>query len=180
MVMTNDQFEEFAWGLANSKHPFLWIVRPDIVMGSSGVLSEEYYREIEDQGSIVSWCKQEEVLSHRSIGAFLTHGGWNSTLEGLCNGVAMLCWPFFDEQPMNCRYLCNEWGVGMEISHDICREEIENLVKEIMVGEKGKEMKEKAMEWKKKAEEAANIGGSSYNDFERFLYQVLNFRGNIY
>ncbi|KDP29702.1 hypothetical protein JCGZ_18637 [Jatropha curcas] len=117
-VMTEQQFEEFAWGLANSKHPFLWVVRRDVVIGNSRILPEEYYQEIKNRGFIAPWCWQEQVLSHSSVGAFLTHSGWNSTLEGICNGVPMLCWPFFDEQPMNCLYSCSKWGIGMEISHD--------------------------------------------------------------
>ncbi|KAJ9170375.1 hypothetical protein P3X46_018487 [Hevea brasiliensis] len=162
------------------KHPFLWIVRPDVVMGNSGFLPHEYLEEIKDRGFLAPWCSQQQVLSHPSIGAFLTHSGWNSTLESICNGVLMLCWPFFNEQPMNCRYSCTKWGIGMEINHDVQRSEIQNLVKEIMQGEKGKHMKINALEWKKKAEEATSIGGSSYNDFNRFINEVLHYTGNIH
>jgi len=179
-VMTDQQFEEFAWGLANSNHPFLWIVRPDVVMGTSGFLSKEYHEEIKNRGFLAPWCPQDEVLSHPSIGAFLTHGGWNSTLESISRGIPMLCWPFFDEQPMNCRYLCTIWGIGMEINHHVKREEVEAIVKQMMEGEKGKRMKNNALQWKKKAEAAASIGGSSYNNFNKFISEVLHFKGNIH
>jgi cyanohydrin UDP-glucosyltransferase len=65
--------KEFAWGLANSKHPFLWIVRPDVVMVDSAILPEKFYAEIKDRGLLVSWCPQEQVLAHPSIAVFLTH-----------------------------------------------------------------------------------------------------------
>uniref|UniRef100_A0A2C9URJ0 Anthocyanidin 3-O-glucosyltransferase n=1 Tax=Manihot esculenta TaxID=3983 RepID=A0A2C9URJ0_MANES len=113
-VMSEDQFQEFAWGLANSKPHFCGLL------------------------------------------------GLNSTLESVCNGVPMLCWPFFDEQPMNCRYSCTKWGIGMEINHDVKRSEIQRLVEEIMEGEKGKKMKINALEWKKKAE--------SYKNWRIILY----------
>lgn len=38
----------------------------------------------------------------------------------------------------------------MEINADVNRDQVEKLVRELMEGEKGKEMKRKAMEWKKK------------------------------
>ncbi|PNX75851.1 cytokinin-O-glucosyltransferase, partial [Trifolium pratense] len=78
-VMNPDQLLEFAWGLANSMKPFLWIIRPDLVIGGSFILSSMFENEISDRGLIASWCPQEKVLNHPSIGGFLTHCGWNST-----------------------------------------------------------------------------------------------------
>lgn len=40
--MTTEQLTEFVWGLANTKKPFLWIIRPDIVVGASGILPPEF------------------------------------------------------------------------------------------------------------------------------------------
>ncbi|XVE86801.1 hypothetical protein DITRI_Ditri18aG0063400 [Diplodiscus trichospermus] len=172
-VMSEQHLKEFAWGLANCKHPFLWIVRPDVVMGDSAILPEEFFEEIKDRGLITSWCPQYQVLSHPSVGVFLTHCGWNSTLEAICGGVPLICWPFFADQQTNCRYACTAWGIGMEVDHDVKRENIEYLVKEMMEGDKAKKMKEKALEWKKKAELATDVGGSSYNDFDRFIKEAL-------
>eukprot|EP00262_Sarcandra_glabra_P017171 TRINITY_DN57_c0_g1_i3.p1 TRINITY_DN57_c0_g1~~TRINITY_DN57_c0_g1_i3.p1 ORF type:complete len:481 (-),score=55.83 TRINITY_DN57_c0_g1_i3:81-1523(-) len=172
-VMTDHHMREFAWGLANSKHPFLWVIRPDLVMGDSAILSEEYITEIENRGFLASWCPQEQVLSHPSVGGFLTHNGWNSTLESICEGVPMLCWPFFAEQPTNCHYVCNELGIGMEIDNDVKRDKVEGLVRELMEGEKGKEMKKKAMGLKERADEAIN-GGSSYLNMEKLINEVFN------
>ncbi|KAM7488383.1 hypothetical protein LguiB_025867 [Lonicera macranthoides] len=160
-VMTPQQLVEFAWGLANSKKSFLWIIRPDLVGGGTTALPSELVSEIEERGLIASWCPQEKVLNHASVGGFLTHCGWNSMMESLCSGVPMLCWPFFADQLILCRYACAEWGVGMEICSDVSREELEKLVRELMDGEKGKEMRNKALEWKVKAQEAIGIDGSS-------------------
>jgi hypothetical protein len=38
----------------------------------------------------------------------------------------------------------------LEINADVNRDQVEKLVRELMEGEKAKEMKRKAMEWKKK------------------------------
>ncbi|KAJ9705803.1 hypothetical protein PVL29_003757 [Vitis rotundifolia] len=172
-VMTSQQLTEFAWGLANSNKPFLWIIRPDLVVGDSALLPPEFVTETKDRGMLASWCPQEQVLKHPAIGGFLTHSGWNSTSESICGGVPLICWPFFAEQQTNCRYSCSEWGIGMEIDNNVKRVEVEKLVRELMDGEKGKEMKKKVMEWRKLAEEATRPGGSSYDNFDKLLRNVL-------
>jgi hypothetical protein len=173
-VMTSDQLIEFAWGLANSNQTFLWIIRPDLVDGDSAVLPPEFLEATKERGLLASWCPQEQVLSHPSIGGFLTHSGWNSTIESVCGGVPIISWPFFAEQQTNCRYSCNEWGIGMEIDGGGKRGEIESLVRELMVGEKGKELKKKAVAWKKLAEEATSRPtGSSYVNMDKMINEVL-------
>ncbi|KAL6984121.1 7-deoxyloganetin glucosyltransferase, partial [Sarracenia purpurea var. burkii] len=58
----------------------------------------------------------------------------------------------------------------MEIT-EVEREEVERLVRELMVGESGKKMKAKAEEWKKVAEDATAVAppGSSYVNFDRLV-----------
>ncbi|KAF5198147.1 Udp-glycosyltransferase 85a8 [Thalictrum thalictroides] len=172
-VMTPQQMIEFAWGLANSKHTFLWIIRPDLVSGEAAMLPPEFIMDTKERGLLASWCPQEQVLTHPSIGGFLTHNGWNSTIESICGGVPMICWPFFAEQQTNCRYTCVHWEIGMEIDNNVKRDEVESLVRKLMEEEKGKEMKRKAMEWKKKAEEATAPGGSSYMNIDKLINEIL-------
>ncbi|KAL2342090.1 hypothetical protein Fmac_010030 [Flemingia macrophylla] len=129
-VMSTEQLLEFAWGLANSKKPFLWIIRPDLVIGGSVILSSEFVNE----------------TRHRSLIA---------------------------NQPTNCRYICNEWEIGIEIDANVKREEVEKLVNELMVGEKGKKMRPKAMELKKKAEEKTKPGGCSFMNLDEVIKEVL-------
>ncbi|XP_043722112.1 7-deoxyloganetin glucosyltransferase-like [Telopea speciosissima] len=172
-VMTTQQLAEFAWGLANSEHSFLWIIRPDLVVGESDVFLPEFMIRTKERSMLAGWCPQEQVLSHPAIGGFLTHSGWNSTLDSICGGVPVICWPFFSEQPTNCRYSCVHWGIGDEIHQDVKREDVERLVRDLMVGDKGKVMKKKAMEWKKKAEEAITPGGSSHVNFNNMVNDIL-------
>ncbi|KAG9144367.1 hypothetical protein Leryth_025073 [Lithospermum erythrorhizon] len=172
-VMNTVQMTEFAWGLANSKKPFLWIIRPDLVTGKLTMLPEQFFEETEERSMLASWCRQEEVLKHKAIGGFLTHCGWNSMLESICGGVPILCWPFFDDQHTNCKYSCDHWGIGMEIDNDVKRDEVDMVVRELMDGEKGKKMKNRAFKWKLKAEAATESGGSSFNNLEKLLDEVL-------
>nr|QEA68977.1 UGT85A49 [Panax ginseng] len=172
-VMNSQQLTEFAFGLANSKKHFLWIIRPDLVAGESAMLPPEFVAETEERGMLASWCPQEEILKHPTVGGFLTHSGWNSTVESISGGVPVICWPFFAEQQTNCRYSCVEWGIGMEIDNDVKRDEVEGLVRELMDGEKGKEMKRNVVEWKRKAEVAVGVGGSSFVNLDKLVAEVL-------
>ncbi|XP_059449607.1 7-deoxyloganetin glucosyltransferase-like [Corylus avellana] len=176
-VMTPQQLVEFGWGLANSKFMFLWIIRPDLVVDDSAILPPEFVEETEGRGLIVSWCPQEEVLNHSSIGGFLTHCGWNSIIESVCAGVPMICCPFFGDQQTNCKCACNEWGIGIEIDNGAKRWKVEKIVRELMEGNKGKKMKKKAMEWKKLAEEATSPHESSYINLDKLVNDVLSSKG---
>ncbi|CAN1333249.1 7-deoxyloganetin glucosyltransferase [Linum perenne] len=173
-VMTSHQLAEFAWGLAHSGKTFLWVIRSDLVRGESAILPQEFTDEIKERGMLVSWCPQGKVLKHPSIGGFLTHCGWNSTLESLTSGVPMICWPFFADQQTNCWVICNKWGVGLEIESDVKRDEIDKLVKELIDGEKGKEMKERALEWKNLAKDATQVEiGQAYLNLEDMINKIL-------
>ncbi|PNX85376.1 cytokinin-O-glucosyltransferase [Trifolium pratense] len=153
--------------------PFLWIVRPDLITSGSFILSSVFQNEISNRGFIASWCPQEKVLNHPSIGGFLTHCGWNSVIESICAGVPMLCWPFCADQPTNCKFICNIWETGIEIDPNVKRENLGKSINELMVGEKAKKMKQNAMELKKKAEENTSQGGCSYMNLDKVIKEVL-------
>ena len=177
-VMSSEKVVEFSLGLAKSGQDFLWIIRPDMVKGESAILPSEFLEVTKERGSIVSWCPQEEVLSHPSVGGFLTHCGWNSIVESLSAGVPMICLPFFADQPTNCRYTCTVWEVGLEIDGDFKRDDVEKVATELMEGEKGKKMKNKAMEWKEKAEKATGARGSSSLNLGLLVNKLFSLQKN--
>ncbi|CAH8306677.1 unnamed protein product [Eruca vesicaria subsp. sativa] len=160
-VMSAKQLVEFAWGLAATRKEFLWVIRPDVLNGDVPMLPTEFLTETDGRRMLATWCPQGKVLSHPVVGGFLTHCGWNSTIESLCGGVPMVCWPFFAEQPTNCKFCCDEWGVGMEIGGDVKREEVHAVIRELMDGEKGNKMRDNAEKWRRLAEEAVEHPSSS-------------------
>ncbi|KAK4405112.1 7-deoxyloganetin glucosyltransferase [Sesamum angolense] len=171
-TLTKQQVTEFARGLADSGKDFLWIIRSDSVVGGSSaisVLPSDFVVETKERGLISGWCPQEKVLSHCSVAAFITHCGWNSVIESLWSGVPMICWPFFADQHINCRFTCSEWGVGVEICRNVKRDEVEEIVREVVGGSKGKKMKNRAMEWKNKAEAAVGVHGSTFLNLEKLV-----------
>ncbi|WOG87415.1 hypothetical protein DCAR_0206639 [Daucus carota subsp. sativus] len=175
-VLSPEQLLEFGWGLANSKFSFLWIIRPDLIINgeSANTLGLEFMDAIKDRGFISSWCPQEDVLNHVAVGGFLTHGGWNSILESLSAGVPMLCWPFFGDQTINCKFLRDKWECGLEIPNNVKRGDVEELVRLLMEGVEGKKMRNKAMEWKKLAEKACGPNGSSSLNLDKLVVVLKN------
>uniref|UniRef100_A0A0E0JZX8 UDP-glycosyltransferases domain-containing protein n=1 Tax=Oryza punctata TaxID=4537 RepID=A0A0E0JZX8_ORYPU len=99
VINTFDELEgelvELAWGLAKSGHHFLLVIRDDKSKGVTGgdpidMLPPEFAEETKGRGYVMRWCPQEALLRHEVIGAFLTHCGWNSMLDSICNGINML------------------------------------------------------------------------------------------
>ncbi|KAM3262877.1 hypothetical protein ACQJBY_053175 [Aegilops geniculata] len=175
-TMSSEELVEFAWGLANCGHPFLWIVRNDLLAKGAAVqLPPEFLEATKGRCLLASWCEQEAVLRHQAVGVFLTHSGWNSALVSISAGVPMLCWPFFAEQQTNARYACVEWGVGMEVGDDVRRDEVEARIREVMGGEgAGREMKRRAAEWEEMCVRAtAQPGGRSVANLNSLIKDVL-------
>uniref|UniRef100_A0ACD5X0B7 Uncharacterized protein n=1 Tax=Avena sativa TaxID=4498 RepID=A0ACD5X0B7_AVESA len=113
-IMTAEQVQELALGLQASARPFLWVVRPE----QAGKLPTGFMNDVDGpgKGKVVGWAPQEQVLGHSSVGCFVTHCGWNSTLEGIRNGIPMLCWPYFLDQVTNQTYICDIWKVGLRVA----------------------------------------------------------------
>ncbi|TYJ41559.1 hypothetical protein E1A91_A03G030700v1 [Gossypium mustelinum] len=102
--ISNEQFQEIAWGLKASNMPFLWVAKE---LKDNQLL--ELIDSIGEMGLVVKWCNQLEVLAHQAVGCFVTHCGWNSTLEGLSLGVPMVCVPQWSDQPTNAKFLAHVW-----------------------------------------------------------------------
>ena len=115
-AISKELFMEIAWGLVNSKQPFLWVVRPKMVNGSENLFPQEFLDVVAaGKGHMVTWAPQEQVLAHSAVGGFWTHCGWSSTMESICEGVPMICLPFLADQTMNVRLITDVLGVGLQL-----------------------------------------------------------------
>ncbi|KAL9229895.1 hypothetical protein vseg_005312 [Gypsophila vaccaria] len=173
--MTKEQLIEFWHGLVNSETRFLWVRRPnsviDIADDDQLWVSEEVLEGTKERGCIVSWVPQEEVLAHKAIGGFLTHSGWNSTLESIVTGVPMICLPFFVDQQVNSRLVSVVWKIGIDIKDNCSRVVIETMVKELM-GIRKDEFFRRVENVAKLAVEAVSQGGSSYDNLNRLIEDI--------
>ena len=168
--LNNVQMEEVA--SAVSKFSFLWVVREKLPSGFLETLDK-------DKSLVLKWSPQLEVPSNKAIGCFLTHCGWNSTLEALAIGVPMVAMPQWIDQPMDAKYIQDVWKAGVRVKIDnesrIAKtEEIEFSIKEVMEGEKSKEMKENAKKWRDLAVKSLSEGGSTDINIDAFVSKVLN------
>nr|AEB61488.1 UDP-glucosyltransferase [Lamium galeobdolon] len=169
-VVSQQQLDELALGLELSGRAFLWVVRPDLVNGLRAVYPDGFLERVSGIGMIVEWAPQERVLFHPSVACFLTHCGWNSILEGLSKGVSFLCWPFFMDQFHNQNYICDKWEAGLRVDGDGSGIRTRNEIKEkIGMMFCNGDLKANAMRLKEIFAKTVCEGGSSYNNFERFI-----------
>ncbi|XVE68285.1 hypothetical protein DITRI_Ditri09bG0055500 [Diplodiscus trichospermus] len=169
-VFDQIQFQELALGLELSNRPFLWVVRPYITEGNEIVYPEGFQKRVASRGKMVGWAPQGAVLSHPSIACFLSHCGWNSTIEGVSNGVPFLCWPYFADQFLNESYICDIWKVGLKFERDgrgiITKEEIKTKMEKLLGDEN---FKRKAIQLKETVGNSVSEGGSSDKIFKKFI-----------
>ncbi|CAL5082387.1 unnamed protein product [Urochloa decumbens] len=163
------QMAEMAEGLYDSGKAFLWVVRASAM----SKVPENFADKSKERGLIVTWSPQLEVLAHPAVGCFLTHCGWNSTMEGMGAGVPMVAMPHWSDQTMNAKYIADVWRVGVRVCPNergvVRKEEVERCVREVMEGERSTEYRQNATNWKEKAKRAMSEGGSSDNNILEFI-----------
>ncbi|KAL6629621.1 hypothetical protein ACP70R_029386 [Stipagrostis hirtigluma subsp. patula] len=158
------QTAELAAGLEATGYRFLWVVRMPNQDGHHvddvgttrrdednplAWLPEGFLERTTSRGlAVASWVPQVRVLSHPATAVFVSHCGWNSTLESVAAGVPMVAWPLYAEQRMNAVVLSENVGVALRLREGadglIAREEIAAAVRELMEGEKGRAMHRRA------------------------------------
>ena len=178
-VLSKPQMEEIAGGLLDSGRPFLWVItEKQYPEGKKEEDELSCIEELEKLGKIVSWCPQMEVLSHPSLGCFVTHCGWNSTLESLVCGVPMVAFPQWIDQGTNAKLIEDVWKTGVRVKANnegvVERDEIRRCLDLVMEdGENGEEMRRNAKKWKDLGSEAVKEGGSSEKNFKAFVNDII-------
>lgn len=133
---------------------------------------------------MVNFAPQEQVLGHPAVSCFMTHCGWNSTMEAISCGVPVVAFPSWGDQVTDAKFLCDVFKTGIQLTrgeHEkriISKDEVEKCLREATSGPKADEMKENALKWKTLADEAIADGGSSDKNFDLFIDQVQK-RGEI-
>lgn len=178
-VLSKKQKEEIAVGLLECRRSFLWVMRPRR-NGEEEEKEEDELSckaELEQQGMIVPWCSQVEVLSHASLGCFLTHCGWNSTMESLVTGVPVVAFPQWTDQGTNAKLIQDVWKTGVRMNSNeegiVEGGEIKRCL-DFVMGDavEGEEMRRNAKKWKELAREAVMEGGSSDKNLKAFIDEV--------
>ncbi|XP_059646800.1 UDP-glycosyltransferase 73C4-like [Cornus florida] len=171
------QMIEVGLGLEASNQPFIWVIRNKSDALEKWIREEEFEERTKGRGLLIrGWAPQVLILSHPAIGGFLTHCGWNSTLEGVSAGVPMVTWPLFAEQFCNEKLVVQVLKIGVRVGVEVIvkwgeEESVGVLVKKDDVkksidmlmdgGEEGEERRKRARDLGEKANKAIEEGGSS-------------------
>ncbi|KAJ8557630.1 hypothetical protein K7X08_003255 [Anisodus acutangulus] len=181
-ALTKEEILEIWHGLVNSGVRFLWVMRSNLFREEefNHQLLKELVEGCKERVYIVSWAPQEKVLAHPAIGGFLTHSGWNSTMESIVHGKPMICWAVYVDQRVTSRFVGEVWEIGVDMK-DICdRYIVEKVVKDLMVTNKDK-FKKSVDKLSILAKQSVEEGGSSYNSFEYLVDYIkkLGRRGKV-
>lgn len=188
LKLSKAQMEEIAIGLLECGRPFLWVIRVDENTKNSDDDDDDEKNKEEDEklscldeleklGKIVPWCSQLEVLTHPSLGCFVTHCGWNSTLESISCGVPVVAFPQWTDQGTNAKLIEDVWKTGVRVHANedgmVKSGDIRKCIEEVMDGqEKSLELRGNAKKWKVLAREAMEENGTSYNNLQTFFQGV--------
>lgn len=111
-----DLIAELAQGLEAAGRPFLWVMGDAWRSGLPlGFLDRWSSSSSSSSGKVVKWAPQMAVLRHGAVGCFLSHCGWNSTMEAIRCRTPLLCYPVTGDQPVNCRYIAEAWKIGVRL-----------------------------------------------------------------
>ncbi|KAL9680257.1 hypothetical protein QQ045_018135 [Rhodiola kirilowii] len=176
--LSEEQAQEVAYALKTNKHPFIWVVREP----ERKKLPTDFIENLPDNGLILSWCSQLEVLNHSAIGCFLTHCGWNSVMEALSAGVPIVAMPQWTDQPTNAKYIEDVWKVGIRVKTNqagkvIPRDEINHCISQVMdEGTTKSDLRANADKWKRLSIAAMAEGGSSDKNINQFVRDVISIK----
>ncbi|KAG1335545.1 UDP-glycosyltransferase 73C3 [Cocos nucifera] len=178
------QLIELGCGLEASNQPFIWVIKdvertPEV----DKWLSEGFEERVSTRGLVIKgWAPQMVILSHPAIGGFMTHCGWNSTLEAMSAGVPMITWPYFGDQFVNEKLVVDVLGIGVAVGVKMPfsylkedsppaakADDIEEAISRLMdKGEEGEERRKRAEELAGKAVRAME-GGSSMENIAKLI-----------
>ncbi|CAL5051517.1 unnamed protein product [Urochloa decumbens] len=166
-----DELRDLAAGLEASGAPFLWSLREDSwPLLPPGFLDRASGAAAGGNGLVVPWAPQVAVLRHDAVGAFVTHAGWASVMEGVASGVPMACRPFFGDQRMNARSVAHVWGFGSAFEDGaMTRDAVAKAVGELLRGEEGERMRARARELQAVVASAFAPGGECWRNFDKFV-----------
>ncbi|KAF7951431.1 hypothetical protein EAE96_006741 [Botrytis aclada] len=173
------EYSHIAKALEQSYISFIWVIPPlaGIPKASrkpGGFYPEDPALKVGTRGLVIyGWAPQLLILSHVSTGGFLSHCGWNSTVEAIGRGVPFLTWPIRGDQFFNSKLVVDCLGIGYRVAEDMEEGVLEEDIKmgiEKLMGDR--QMRERAREWRGKLRNGFPVSSDwSLNSFMRFVME---------
>nr|XP_016473230.1 PREDICTED: anthocyanidin 3-O-glucosyltransferase 4-like [Nicotiana tabacum] len=185
------QMKEIGLGLESSNVPFIWIIRKVNLTSQveKWLRDENFEKRVKGRGMIIrGWAPQVLILSHSSIGGFLTHCGWNSTLEGTSCGVPMITFPMFAEQFYNEKFIVNVLKIGVRVGVEVSinswneekngvlvnKDQVKEAIDQLMdKGLESEERRKRAKELAHMSKKAIKEEGSSFLNTKLLIEDVM-------
>ncbi|OEL34316.1 UDP-glycosyltransferase 73C3 [Dichanthelium oligosanthes] len=174
------QAVELGIGLEASGQPFIWVLRNAHEYDEAArAFLDELEARVAGRGLLVrGWAPQVLILSHAAVGGFVTHCGWNSTLEAVTAGLPVVTWPHFTDQFLNEKFTVEVLGIGVSVGVTeplmyqavekeimVGRDVVEAAVRSVMGGgEEAEERRRRARALAVMARAAMQEGGSSHGN----------------
>ncbi|OWA54895.1 putative UDP-glycosyltransferase 72B1 [Hypsibius exemplaris] len=172
---TTEDLQEIVEALKGTGRPFIWSLRstehnrlPEHIRGE--LVEPPDWSDV--KGLILEWVPQNLVLQHPSISVFVSHCGWNSTMESVASGVPVIAWPMGVDQRMNALDLVEKgMAVLLEgtsvttritVPQDKLREIIDQVAGAGLPEGTANSFREAAETWKEKFRVATSLNGSSH------------------
>ncbi|XP_054808275.1 UDP-glycosyltransferase 91A1-like [Prosopis cineraria] len=150
-----EEVKEIALGLEKSELPFLWALR--IQRGPTDPevrrLPEGFEERTRGRGIVwTGWAPQLKILSHQSVGGFLSHSGLSSVVEAIQNEKPLVFLTFLADQGLISRVL-EEKKMGYSIPRDerdgsFTSESVADALRLVLVEERGRIYRENMKEMK--------------------------------
>ncbi|KAG6541884.1 hypothetical protein Mapa_016712 [Marchantia paleacea] len=178
-LWTPETLRELALALEASHCRFLWVLyqKGGDYTSLVNALPEQFQARVGERGRVATyWVPQVQVILHQALSCFMSHCGWNSTVESISGGVPMLCVPRAAEQHLNCRHIVDVLKVGIQVKVGDDgvpkQKDIESALRIMMAEEEGKMMRQRVLDLKLMAAAAAAPGGSSSTSFQELIHDL--------
>ncbi|CAN0910164.1 Scopoletin glucosyltransferase [Linum grandiflorum] len=177
---TPEEYSRLANALEASNKSFIWAIQlPQSKQfgpgdGSNGFYPHGLDKRVNGRGLIIhGWAPQLLILSHASTAAFLSHCGWNSTVEAIMRGVPILAWPIRGDQYHNAKLVVKHWRAGTMVTEDMSKIVEEDEIREgVEIIMKDDEVKKNALAICAKLEDGFPV--SSQDALNAFKDSILN------
>ncbi|KAK7246428.1 hypothetical protein RIF29_41296 [Crotalaria pallida] len=116
-ILKSNQFQELLLGFELTGMPFLAALKSPIGAETlKSALPEGFHDRTKGRGIVHGeWVQQQLILSHPSVGCFVTHCGSGSLTEAMVNECQLVLLPHAGDQFINARIMSGDLKIGVEV-----------------------------------------------------------------
>lgn len=189
IILNPEQVESLATALDLSGCGFVWAIK--VPTNNSGTddltvigMPKGFKDRVKKRGIITTqWVPQKQILQHRAVGAYLTHAGWNSVVEGLIGGALLLLWPMQVDHYDHAKLLADDYKAAVRVCQGLHTVpdsgELAHVLADSTNANEYKDIRGRAVELGRKACGAIEEEGSSVKAVKDLVKQIMELRKSI-